>query len=66
MHKTIPTRSLSELIGPETLLRNKKGLTLMVGEKNKRQMLEEQINVCKEAGVKEVSYIIRAGDNPTE
>jgi nucleotide-binding universal stress UspA family protein len=33
----------------------------LVDEMGVRQMLEERTNLCKKAGVKEVSYIIRSG-----
>jgi nucleotide-binding universal stress UspA family protein len=33
----------------------------LVDEMGIRQMLEERTNLCKKAGVKEVSYIIRSG-----
>lgn len=33
----------------------------LTNEQHMRQMLEERINLCKKAGVKEVSYITRTG-----
>jgi nucleotide-binding universal stress UspA family protein len=40
--------------------KRKEDLTLATEERI-RQMLEEMINLCKKAGVKQVSYIIRTG-----
>ena len=45
----------------ENILRETKEEVSLTTEGYMRQLLEERIKLCKKAGVKEVSYIIRAG-----
>src|SRR5918995_2833959 len=45
----------------ENILGKRKEELPLTMEEDIRQMLEERIRLCKKAGVKEVSYIIRSG-----
>jgi nucleotide-binding universal stress UspA family protein len=45
----------------ENILRGTEEEVSLTAEGHMRQLLEERIKLCKKAGVKEVSYIIRAG-----
>ena len=59
--ENIPPSTLLAFIKPETPLGKANEELTSLMERGVRQMLEERTRLCKEAGVKEASYIIRTG-----